>query len=99
MITERQFLDAINIIYKYNSQVQETTHKALKISGITKTPKELYFTWDTHFPSMEVRLWNVLSWNFENKRICDITKKEFLSARNAGKKSWSELCYFTGNNE
>jgi len=35
---------------------------------------------------------------FKDKRICDITKEEFLSVRNAGMKSWTELCELTGNN-
>ena len=99
MITEREYLDAIKIINEYTEQVKKQTVQILKKTGVMKTPRELYFEWDIHFPTMEVRLWNILKMNFENKRICDITKKEFLSTRMAGKKSWSELCDVTGNNE
>ena len=96
MITEKEYLQAIKIINEYTEQIKKQTEKTLKITGITKTPKELNFDWKIHFPTMEVRLWNILRWNFENKRICDITKKEFLSVRLAGKKSWSDLCELTG---
>jgi hypothetical protein len=99
MRTEREYLEAIKIINEYTEQVKKQTEKVLKTTGVTKTPKELHFDWDIHFPTMEVRLWNILRWAFENRRICDITKKEFLSVRLAGKKSWSELCDITGNNE
>lgn len=99
MITEREYLDAIKIINEYTEQVKKQTEKVLKSTRITKTPKELHLDWDIHFPKMEVRLWNILISQFENRRICDITKKEFLSARLAGKKSWVELCDITGNNE
>lgn len=99
MITEREYLDAIKIIKEYTEQVKKQTEKVLKTTGLTKTPKELHLDWDIYFPTMEVRLWNVLKYQFENRRICDITKKEFLSARMAGKKSWCELCDITGNNE
>jgi DNA-directed RNA polymerase alpha subunit len=99
MITEREYLDAIKIINEYTEQVKKQTVQILKKTRITKTPAQLYFDWDIHFPTMEVRLCNILKAAFADKRICDITKKEFLSVRNAGKKSWSELCDVTGNNE
>ena len=96
MITENEYLDAIKIINKYNEQIKKHTKKTLEITGITKTPKELHFDWVIYFPTMKMRLWNILRWNFENKKICDITKKEFLSVKTAGKRSWSELCDITG---
>ena len=99
MITEREYLYAIKIVNEYTEQVKKQTEKALKSTGITKTPKEMHLDWDIYFPSMEIRLWNILRFQFENIRICDITKKEFLSARMAGMKSWVDLCYITGNNE
>lgn len=99
MITEREYLDAIKIINEYTEQVKKQTEEVLKRTGITKTPKQLHLDWDTYFPTMEVRLWNILRSAFRDKRICDITKKEFLSIRTAGMKSWSELCDITGNNE
>jgi hypothetical protein len=97
MITEREYLDAIKTINEYTEQVKKQTAQILKKTGITKTPEELNFDWNIHFPKMEVRLWNILKTSFKYRRICDITKKEFLSVRMAGKKSWSELCDITGN--
>jgi len=97
MITEREYLDAIKIINEYTEQVKKQTEKVLKSTGITKTPKELDLDWDIHFPKMGVRLWNILRWQFENRRICDITKNEFLSVKYAGHISWTELCDLTGN--
>lgn len=96
MRTEKEYLEAIKIINEYTEQIKKQTEKTLKLTGITKTPKELHFDWDTYFPTMEMRLWNILRNEFTNKRICDITKKEFLSVRKAGKKSWSDLCGITG---
>ncbi len=96
MITEREYLDAIKIINEYTEQVKKKTEKVLKTIGVTKTPKELHLDWYIHFPKMEVRLWNILKRNFENTRLCDITIRDFLSVRLAGKKSWSELCEIIG---
>lgn len=97
MVTERQYFDAIKTIKEYTEQVKKQTENVLKTTAISKTPKELDLDWRICFPTMEVRLWNILYWNFQNRRICDITKKEFLSVRLAGKKSWSDLCDITGN--
>jgi len=99
MITEIEYLIAIKIVNQYTEQVKKKTEEVLKTTGVTKTPKELDGQWDIYFPSMPVRLINTLRAAFENKRLCDITKKEFLSVRLAGKKSWMELCEITGNNQ
>lgn len=98
MRTEREYLEAIKIITEYTEQVKEETKKVLKKTGITKTPNQLYLEWDMHFPTMEVRLWNILKAYFKDTKIIDITKKEFLSVPNAGLKSWNQLCDITGNN-
>jgi len=95
-ITEQDYLDAIRVINEYTEQVNRKTEAVLKKSGITKTPSEIGGDYSILFPSTSVRLWNVLKGNFNHRRICDITKKEFFSVRNAGKKSWNELCEITG---
>lgn len=97
MITEQQYLEALSIITKYSNQMKKQSEELLRLDGIKKTPNQIYHDWDTYFPSMSIRLWNILKSNFEHKKICDITRKEFLSTRFAGKKSWTELCDLTGN--
>jgi hypothetical protein len=97
-ITEKQYLEAVHTVIKYTEQVNKKSVKVLTDSGIAKTPKQLYYDWDNFFPNMQKRLWNILYHYFKDKRICDITKEEFLSVRNAGMKSWTELCELTGNN-
>jgi len=97
MRTEREYLDAIKVIAEYTRQVKKQTEKALLVTGITKTPKEIGLKWDTYFPSMPIRLWNILMFHFADVRICDIKQKEFFSKRLAGKQAWRDLCKFTNN--
>ena len=99
MRTEREYLDAIKVISEYAEQVKKQTEKALLVTGITKTPKEIGLKWDTYFPSMTMRLWNILRFQFEDVRICDIKRKDFLSKRMAGIWGWTELCKFTNNED
>lgn len=95
-ITEQEFLDAIKIIRQYKTQVQTTTEELLNESGITKTPNEILYNWNEVFPTMSVRLWHILKFNFKDVRICDISKYEFFRARNAGQSSWNELSRLIG---
>ena len=99
MRTEREYLAAIKVIAEYTRQVKKQTEKALLVTGITKTPKEIGLKWDTYFPGMTVRLWNLLMFHFENVRICDIKEKEFFSKQGIGFKAWTELCKFTNNED
>ena len=96
-ITEKQYLEAVHTVMQYTEQVNRKTVKVLRDTGITKTPKQLYYDWGNYFPTMKMRLWNILYFYFKDKKVCDITKEEFLSVRNAGMKSWVELCELTGN--
>lgn len=99
MISESQYHEAIRIVNEYTEQIRINTARALKKTGITKTPREIGTGWDdwiVYFPNISVRLINVLKFHFSDRRICDISKKEFLSVRNAGLGSWTELCYLTG---
>jgi hypothetical protein len=98
-ITEKQYFEAIQIVIQYTEQIKKKTESILKKTGITKTPKELYFNWREHFPNMSVRLFNILYSAFIHKKLCDITKKEFLSVWGAGLKHWTELHELTNNNK
>lgn len=97
MVTEIEYLAAIKTINQYTQQIKKVSEKALKNTGITKTPDEIRKDSVDYFPTMSIRLLNLLHYHFKDKRICDITEKHFLSVRNCGKKSWSELCEITGN--
>jgi ERCC4-type nuclease len=98
-ITEKQYFEAIQMVIQYTEQIKKKTEIILKKTGITKTPKELYFNWRENFPNMSVRLFNILYCAFTHKKLCDITKKEFLSVRGAGLKHWTELHELTNNNK
>ena len=99
MVTEIEYFQAIKIINEYQEQIKKASEKALKNTGITKTPDEIRKDSVDYFPSMSIRLLNLLHYHFKDERICDITKKSFLSVRNCGKKSWSELCEITGKSD
>lgn len=76
----------IGLIGKENN----TEYTKIKI-GLNSTPDQLGYDWRKFFPKMSVRLFNILSWNFNDRIICQINKKEFLECRNAGLCSWTEL--------
>ena len=96
MITEQEFLEAIKIIRKYNLQVERMTEESLRETGIMKTPFEIESNWQKHFPTMNIRLWNILMYNYENVRICDILIKDLRRTRNVGAKTLFEFCELTG---
>jgi hypothetical protein len=105
MITEQEFEKALLIVDEYNQQVKkhakdvaEKSQKALQKSAIYKTPKEIRSEFSVYFPTMSVRLRNIIMWGFDDVKICDITKSDFLKQRNSGIKTWKELCDITGNN-
>jgi hypothetical protein len=83
----------------YTQAQQDMTEKKYieKNILIKKTPAELRNSHWIDFPTMSGKLFNILQHNFIDIRICDITKKDFLSKRQAGVKSWYELFNITGN--
>lgn len=102
-ISEKEYLDAFNIVTMYYSQITEESNKLSKIAkdSIKKSPKAhltpnevgcYYDSWVYMFPEMSCRLINILKDNFDGIRFCDIHKRQFLSCRNAGKTSWKEFC-------
>jgi len=97
MITEIEYLDAIATIKKYAEQIKKQTEEVLLPEFLTKTPREIGGkNWKIYFPTMCFRLKKILILNFEDTKICDITKEEFLSMHTAGRKRWAELCNITG---
>lgn len=91
-ITEQEYLNAIQIIKQYskqlqnyNNEVQIVNRNLIKISELTESDRSI----------IPCRLYNVLKFNFCDIRLCDITKDEFLKARNSGKGSWNDLCDLT----
>lgn len=109
-ISEKEYLDAFNIVTMYYAQITEESNKLSKIAkeSIKKsqkahlTPNEVghyYEHWFAIFPEMSFRLINILKDNFDGIRFCDINKKQFLSCRNAGKTSWKEFCSIFNANE
>lgn len=96
MITEQEFLAAVKIIRKYKLQVERMTEETLRETGIMKTPTEIKSNWQKHFPTMSVRLWHILQLNFDDVRICDITKEQLRRTRNVGAKTIIEFSEITG---
>jgi len=87
-ITEKEYLDAIKIVQEYNEQIKFETEKTLQPICL-KTPREIgRYNLGNYFSA---RISSILINVFENCRICDIKKDDFLAVRNAGKKSWEEF--------
>lgn len=61
------------------------------------TPREMENNWRNILPYSNLRLWNILRIHFYDKKLSEITKAEFLSKRQAGLKSWVDLCKYTNN--
>jgi len=97
MITETEYFAALKIVNQYTAQIKKKSDDALKLTVLTKTPLEIKRDYETDYlPNASVRLLNILFYNFENTKLCDITRDEFLSKRNAGRRSWAELCELLG---
>jgi hypothetical protein len=96
MITEKEYLDAVRIVNDYTEQIRKKSEKILKNAGINKTPMELKYDWQVYFPLMNVRIYHILIRGFAHTKLCNITKKDFLSVQTAGLKSWLQLCEMTG---
>jgi|LakMenE18May11ns_1017448.scaffolds.fasta_scaffold8292415_1 hypothetical protein len=96
-IKESEYLNAIMIVKKYTEQINQKTFKVLQKTASTMTIRELNtLEYCELNKNMSVRLCHILGYNFPNKKLCDITKREFLSIRHVGKKLWSELCEING---
>lgn len=90
-ITEEQFFKAIETIKNYQKQVKSKAIEINKESALNLSPNEMYFTWDTYFPNMSIKLWSLLRQHFNYTSLRFIDKKTFLKTKGCGLKSWSEL--------
>jgi hypothetical protein len=104
MITEREFLNALDIVKKYQIQISEMISEIKIEPNFGKTP---ILEWvkkqseNRNRGHNHVRLLNCLHnycvWNDNNiKFIEDMTLKEFMTIRNAGMRSWNEFLILTG---
>ena len=101
-ITEKEYLEALRVVREYSEQIKSQSEIVLTNTELLKTPKEINaihgrYAWSSIFPKMPTRVWGILNSSLEDRRICDITRKEFLKCRLAGPHSWIELCKTTGN--
>jgi len=99
MITEQEFLEAITTIRKYRLQVEQMTEETLLHTGMMKTPAEIESDWQKHFPTMSIRLWDILIYQFKDTRIYEISFNKFANARNVGRRAMVEFCKLTGKGE
>jgi hypothetical protein len=93
IITEAEYLKAIDVVRQYTKQVNEKSNEFLNNDILRKTPKELgrnaYF--DLH---LSLRTWNVLYHFLGDVKLYKITQNQFLKQRNAGIISWNEFDEF-----
>jgi hypothetical protein len=88
MITEKEYLQAVKIVQEYNEQIKIQSEKLFNPICF-KTPNEIgKYELREFFTS---RLANLLYDNFENVRLADIKKAEFLCTRNMGVTAWTEF--------
>lgn len=98
-IKELEYSNAIRIIIEYSEQTVKKTQNTLKLTGITKSFKELEHDMYSYFPTMDGRVFVILKFYFPNTKLCDITKRDFLNQRYVGKKRWEKFCEITGRIE
>ena len=92
MITEAEFLSALKTINDYKNQIEQMHSESFKNTGLKMKCGE----WARSHDSISVRLVNILWGHHNDTLVQDLTKREFLSHRASGKKSWSEFCSLTG---
>ncbi len=108
MITEKEFHDALETVIKYQFQISLLIQKSLNVSSkiqedIKSKNKTLIMDFINSHEKISVRLTNILKFQSMNsvdeapvKYVEDFNKKSFLRNRNAGNKSWNELCELMG---
>lgn len=100
MITEQQFLEAVDLIKQYKIQIDNVLTEA----GTIRKPKTLVDDWMAR-KDISVRLHKALtategSGNLKKRKFIwmeDITKREFLLTHFAGRVSWNEFVYLDGD--
>lgn len=103
MITEREFLNALDIVKKYQIQISEIISETKIEQNFGKTPIMEWVEKQSIRDGGQnhVRLLNCLKnycYNNDNyiKFIEDMTFKEFNTIRNAGMRSWKLFLELTG---
>ena len=94
IITEAEYLGALNVVKEYTKQINMETDKFLKNSILSKTPNELV-RHGFYNLNINVRVLNILLAQFNNVKLCDITKSEFMKARGGGNFGWNKFIEFT----
>lgn len=98
MITEKQFLDAVEIIKNYKIQVDEIVNNSIK----TQKQKTDFMDWINN-NEISVRLKKAITYNYKTNRIKyveDLTKiSDFVTLRQFGRKSIHEFFETINNNK
>ena len=98
-ITEQEYLNAIEMIDGYskiiNQYYEQLKNHSRDVQIVNRNLKKCCELNSEDRSIIPTRLNVILRFNFQDIRLCDITKDEFLKARNAGKGSWNDLCDLT----
>jgi len=98
-ITEIDFFDALKLIVIYIESKGKTIESLSRIIGLMQTPNELDHTWKHYFGKLNPKVRCILATHFEDTKLCNIKKEEFLSKRSVGIKSWQKFCKSIGRKE
>ena len=78
-----------NFLIEREENKKEKNKTAENTATFYKTPKEIgRYELQNYFP---YRLSNILWYDLEDVRICDIKKNDLLKCRNAGTKTWEQF--------
>ena len=78
-----------NFLIEREENKKEKNKTAEYTATFYKTPKEIgRYELQNYFPC---RLSNILWYDLEDVRICDIKKNDLLKCRNAGTKTWEQF--------
>jgi len=86
MITEKEFLKAIDIVKEYKNQTETIANEALKLKSITVL--EFVNLYRNELVSANTRLYNSLkNANYlHDLEVAELTEREILKVRHLGKK-------------
>ena len=93
-ITEEEYEKAKKIVADYEFWNHPLTIEARKQFELNQFCDELKWSNSGLMDGMSVRLCNALK--HLHIKVCDLTKKQFLSVKGNGLKSWIEFCEKTG---
>lgn len=103
MISEKEFLDAIDIVRRYKEQVNNLAMQAEAVHA----KKTLISDWiNKNSDKISTRLYNALKyndiWNPKNKilqkiYVEDLDRKSFLAIHGTGKNTWIEFWNVLGD--